>query len=261
MTIFPMVQLAYREKAGGEEMGFVKSVNFFNPANGSGQIIPHAGTSLIIQQEKVTRKNDPGLSFYLYCWEYQQAKIVAENTQVLEFPLAPTTYCSNQNDPTTPLKVTEGIQQFTTLLFAYYTYCVAQGIYFPVEQAAVILVDLILSLNREFWFTDEVFSTLLFFMEQNVYDSLTVNDFCLALHVSRASLNRLSRKHVNLPVMKLFRICKCRKAENVLLETSLTVQEIGRMFGFKDTSHFIKTFKKINGSTPLEFRRKARWLK
>lgn len=253
-----MVQLAYREKAGGEEMVFVKSVNYVNPASGSGQIISHAGTSLIIQQEKVTRKNDPGLSFYLYCWKNQQSKVIAENTQVLEFPLKPSTYCSNQDEPTTPLKVTEGIQQFTTLFFAYFTYCVAQGIYFPVEQAAVILVDLILSLNQEFWFTDEVFSTLIAFMEKNVRDSLTINDFCRALHVSRASLNRLSRKHAKLSAMKLFRICKCRKSEKVLLETSLTVQEVGKMFGFKDASHYIKTFKKINGSTPLEFRRKAR---
>ena len=46
------------------------------------------------------------------------------------------------------------------------------------------------------------------------------------------------------------------KAKELLLVNSyLKVQDIARMTGFSDTSHFISMFKKTTGMTPLEFRR------
>ena len=43
--------------------------------------------------------------------------------------------------------------------------------------------------------------------------------------------------------------------ELLITDVRLEVQEIARMTGFSDTSHFIAVFKKIAGVTPLEFRK------
>ena len=49
---------------------------------------------------------------------------------------------------------------------------------------------------------------------------------------------------------------RINKAKELLLVNSyLKVQDIARMTGFSDTSHFISMFKKATGMTPLEFRR------
>lgn len=232
----------------------VKSVNYLSSAKGSVQTISHSGVSLIIQQEKCSSMEATDRTFYMNFWTNKWLTAPQKNTQVLEIALD-AMQCKNLVSQSIPLKVTERIQQFTTLLFAYYTLYVQTGIDAPVDQAALLLVELILNSNRDRLCIDEDYAAMLHFMEKNVHQSLTIDDFCLDLHISRASLNRLSKKHSELSVMKLFRNYKCKTAERLLLESSFTIQEISQMLGFKDTSHFIKIFKKIKGVTPLTFRR------
>ena len=245
-----------KEMKGVENVVSVKTINYLSSANGSVQTSSHSGISLIIQQEKCASMEAPARTFYLDFWTNKRLTVPKKNTQVLEITLD-AMQCKNLGSQSIPLKVTERIQQFTTLLFAYYTFYVQTDIDAPIDQAVLLLVELILNSNRDRLCIDEDYAAMIHFMEQNVHQSLTIDDFCLALHISRASLNRLSKKYSELSVMKLFRNYKCKTAERFLLESSFTIQEISRMLGFKDTSHFIKTFKKIKGVTPLTFRRET----
>ncbi len=44
------------------------------------------------------------------------------------------------------------------------------------------------------------------------------------------------------------------RAEFLLLDTSLTVTNIGIEVGYDTTEHFIRTFKKLKGMTPSTYR-------
>lgn len=45
------------------------------------------------------------------------------------------------------------------------------------------------------------------------------------------------------------------EAKSLLKQTTMSVQEIAHWLGFEDTSHFTKSFKKLAGSTPTDYRK------
>lgn len=94
------------------------------------------------------------------------------------------------------------------------------------------------------------------FMEENLANTLQIKDFCSALHFSEASLHRFCKKHSGMTVIDLFRKMKCVEADRLLLETTLTIGEIGEKRGFRNGSHFSTMYKRMEGVTPLEKRRK-----
>ena len=47
------------------------------------------------------------------------------------------------------------------------------------------------------------------------------------------------------------------EAEKLLLESALPIAEIGFMFGYEEPTNFIKFFKSMAGSTPLQFRKRS----
>lgn len=240
-------------------MVLVKTINYLNSDNGSSQTISHSGISLIIQQEQLKVDETPALSFCLHCWTNEKLTLLSENTQVLEFCLDSILQCKNQIGKIFQLQATEGIQQLTHLLFAYYHYLVQKGVTYPVEQGALTLVDLILNMNHDVFHSNsgDDYIAVIQYMEKNMNKRLTVTDIHKELHLSRATLNRLSRKNADMSVMELYRTLKLSKAERLLKETSFPIVEISKMLGFKDDSYFNKIFKKIYGITPLEFRKKA----
>ena len=241
-------------------MVLVKTIKYSNSDNKSTPTISHSGLSLIIQQEQHKVNKTPDLSFYLHCWTNEKPDLFSMNTQVLEFHLDSTFQCKNQMGKMVQLEVTEGIQQLTNLLFTYYTYLIQRGISYSVEQAALLLVDLILNINQDIFQTnnDEDFAAVVQYMEKNINKRLTISDIHKELHWSRTTLNRLCRKNADMSVMELFRSLKLCKSERFLKETSFSIVEISKILGFKDASHFNKSFKKSYGITPLKFRKKAR---
>jgi AraC family transcriptional regulator of adaptative response / methylphosphotriester-DNA alkyltransferase methyltransferase len=51
------------------------------------------------------------------------------------------------------------------------------------------------------------------------------------------------------------------EAKKLLLETDLSIADIGNKFGYEETSNFIKFFKSMAKSTPLQYRKKNDSLK
>jgi AraC family transcriptional regulator len=54
------------------------------------------------------------------------------------------------------------------------------------------------------------------------------------------------------------RSLKIQKAQTLLATSDLPLSEIGHLCGFHDQSHFSRSFKKLVGTTPLEYRRQMR---
>ena len=49
---------------------------------------------------------------------------------------------------------------------------------------------------------------------------------------------------------------RIRKAEKLLSEGTISVGEIAEICGFRDIHHLSRTFKTVNGISPLEYRHK-----
>ena len=94
------------------------------------------------------------------------------------------------------------------------------------------------------------------FMEINYQKELTLKKVAGAAFVSVFYLSRLFRKEMNTTFSD--HLCKIRieKAKNFLKnEKNVRIQEIAEKTGFNDPNYFTKSFKKITGAAPREYKR------
>jgi signal transduction histidine kinase/ligand-binding sensor domain-containing protein/DNA-binding response OmpR family regulator len=81
----------------------------------------------------------------------------------------------------------------------------------------------------------------------------SVENFVQDIGMSRAQLFRKVKAWTNQTPHEFIRLCRLKKAAELLKEKSFNVTEVGFAVGFKDTSHFIRSFKSQFNKTPKEF--------
>lgn len=85
---------------------------------------------------------------------------------------------------------------------------------------------------------------------------LTAQELSQKVYITPQYLSRLFTRFLGYSVYEYLTMYRISKAKELLLTQShLDIREISLRVGFQDTSHFIVMFKKITGTTPLEFRK------
>ncbi len=72
--------------------------------------------------------------------------------------------------------------------------------------------------------------------------------------ISRSEAGRCFKKYYACPPMSYVTLYRIKYAQELLSKTSLSVCEIAARCGFKDSSYFIKVFRKYLSRTPSEYR-------
>ncbi|MBQ6823893.1 MAG: helix-turn-helix transcriptional regulator [Clostridia bacterium] len=106
----------------------------------------------------------------------------------------------------------------------------------------------------------------------NTYDDVVVSvkrqfeneygePFTLAMlakqqNLSISSLSHRFRTATGVSVMEYLQSCRMANAKQMLAETDRSIGEIVEKCGFSDNSNFSRTFKKLNGLSPSDFRQK-----
>jgi AraC-like DNA-binding protein len=75
------------------------------------------------------------------------------------------------------------------------------------------------------------------------------------LNISTGHLNDLSKTHLGVSAKKYIIRKIITEAQKMLTLTDFPIAEIALIFGFVDTSYFVRRFKTETGETPLAFRR------
>ncbi|NOU62849.1 helix-turn-helix domain-containing protein [Paenibacillus sp. LMG 31461] len=78
------------------------------------------------------------------------------------------------------------------------------------------------------------------------------------LHMSKYYLCHYFKREVGMSIQQYLMQRKVNEAMRLLLQTHLTMKEVGYQAGFQTPSHFSKKFKEELGQTPEQFRKKAR---
>ena len=83
---------------------------------------------------------------------------------------------------------------------------------------------------------------------------ISMQDVAKAMNYSETHFCRLFKQcfHVNFSVY--LNEYKVKQAKKMLLGTNQTVKEVGISCGFRDTSYFIRVFKRFTGMTPSDYR-------
>lgn len=85
----------------------------------------------------------------------------------------------------------------------------------------------------------------------------SIGHYARILNVTPHRLNAACRRSVNRTASEILDDFITNEAQRLLLYTDNNVNEIAHLLNFKDTSYFIKFFKKYRQATPDEFRKSA----
>jgi LacI family transcriptional regulator len=93
------------------------------------------------------------------------------------------------------------------------------------------------------------------YIHQNIDGGLNVDQLLKEVPLSRRSLEKRFQQITGFPVYKYIYNLRVEKFAQKLIETNKSVFDIALDIGFEDSKNISRTFKKIKGCTPLEYRK------
>lgn len=123
---------------------------------------------------------------------------------------------------------------------------------------------LVAYLGRKFAIDGEVSSnsqkltrlrSLLEYIESNYREKITTKELAAYAFISEEHLCRFFKKTVGKTVIEYLNQYRVEKAAVLLSNTEDTIGSVGASVGFEDINYFSRTFKKVKGITPKEYRR------
>lgn len=99
----------------------------------------------------------------------------------------------------------------------------------------------------------EPLNEMLQYIDENLATISGWSELSREFFISKASINRMFKKHVGISVGKLIEAKRLSYAEK-LLRSEVSVTDACYRSGFSDCSRFIASFKKKFGKTPLKYR-------
>ncbi|MBQ6701996.1 MAG: helix-turn-helix domain-containing protein [Clostridia bacterium] len=116
-----------------------------------------------------------------------------------------------------------------------------------------VMIELFDSLNYS---TDNkhVISTIRY-INDHVYESLTLGSVCKEIHLSKEYISRLFKKEMNMTVTEYIISQKLSLAKNLLSSEDMNLQSISEKIGYQDYNYFSRTFKKHYGISPIKMKK------
>lgn len=92
------------------------------------------------------------------------------------------------------------------------------------------------------------------YMRAHCTEHLSLNDVADHVYVSQWHLSKLINRHAGQSFFDILGRMRVDRARALLKNTALRVHEVADQCGYSDLGHFSKSFKKITGMTPGEYR-------
>ncbi len=94
------------------------------------------------------------------------------------------------------------------------------------------------------------------YINEHITENLNIEEICSHVFISKYHFCREFKRHIGLSVMKYILLSRLSLAQELMRNTDLSIYEIAYRAGFSSANYFCNVFKKENGITPKEFRKK-----
>lgn len=91
-------------------------------------------------------------------------------------------------------------------------------------------------------------------IEENFDQDLCLMDIAESVGLTKSSFCHLFKQHLSMTFLEYWNFCRVNRAITLLLETDASIDNISFQCGFSCSRHFSRTFKKLKGKSPGEFR-------
>jgi len=96
------------------------------------------------------------------------------------------------------------------------------------------------------------------FIEDRYHEPISLRDVARAVSLSRGHLTTVLRRKTGRTVQEWIAERRMAEARRLLVETDLSVEEVGRRVGYGESGYFVRSFRRAHGATPLGWRRAGR---
>lgn len=93
------------------------------------------------------------------------------------------------------------------------------------------------------------------YIEDNLDRPIGLVELADIVNVGRFHFTRLFKRSTGMTAISFVEQCRIRRAQSLILETTIPLAEIALMTGFSDQSHFTRRFHRHTGCTPAAFAR------
>jgi len=99
---------------------------------------------------------------------------------------------------------------------------------------------------------------ILSYIEQNYDKDISVKSLARYVMMGENYVSALFKKKMGTTLIHYLHEVRVHRAIRYLLETDLTIHEIGQKVGFVNDNYFIKIFKRCTGTTPSQYRQNVK---
>ena len=100
----------------------------------------------------------------------------------------------------------------------------------------------------------ELVDNVIWYLEQHFREEISLSELAEHFFVVPAYLSRKFKEKKNCTVMQYLENIRLRKARELLESTSLSISDIARTAGYNDSNYFARSFKKVYGVSPRDYR-------
>lgn len=93
------------------------------------------------------------------------------------------------------------------------------------------------------------------YIDTHITEKITLEDISKDLYISKSHIERVFKKEYNQTPLSYCANQKIAQVASMLVTTNYSLAQIAQQLGFSDVKYMSKSFKKIKGKTPMEYRR------
>ncbi|MFH5185240.1 helix-turn-helix domain-containing protein [Paenibacillus sp. TAB 01] len=102
---------------------------------------------------------------------------------------------------------------------------------------------------------DEIIAFVMDYIHNHYTDDISLEQLAAELKLSVSYLSAYIKEKTGINYLEHINTHRIGKAKELLVQTDLNVQEIGKHIGYYNANSFIRMFKKFTGTTPKEYRK------
>lgn len=99
-----------------------------------------------------------------------------------------------------------------------------------------------------------IIESALQYMKENYHKRIRLSDVADNVYVSQWHLSKLINRYTGKSFFDNLNDLRIAGAKELVADPALRIHEVALMVGFADVAHFSKTFKRLTGFSPLDFR-------
>lgn len=100
---------------------------------------------------------------------------------------------------------------------------------------------------------EEKVNIIINLLKENIHESLSLEDISKQTLLSKSSLQKLFKNHMNISIMEYFKQLKIQEAKTLIRESNYNFTEISRLLGYNSIHYFSRTFKNVTGMTLSDY--------